>query len=265
MSTSLWSRLAAPLEADAVHWRIVEIEPDGRAARMAPEASADAVAARLDDVAGPEGWSLRYLAFGDGAVGCELRVGEVTKSAVVASPRWNGKRPLLDPAQLADAAFAAAARRLGIDAPMPADAAAWVEIDPLTGDPVGEVAAGARIDVDAAAPTRSDDDAVDAVDADDDMAATPRDGEPTEETEQGDADRALREAAAPLTESADGDVGKSEGQRAIDRLVDRLRSEGHGLETAKLLVEHGGYGSDPEAARALYGKLRALLMQEAAS
>ncbi len=56
---------------------------------------------------------------------------------------------------------------------------------------------------------------------------------------------------------------KPEGQQAIDRLVDRLRQEGLGLEAAKLLVSYGGYGENPEAARELYSKLRALLVQGA--
>lgn len=51
----------------------------------------------------------------------------------------------------------------------------------------------------------------------------------------------------------------SEGQRMIDRLVERLKDEGEGLAAARLLVRFGGYGKDPEAARALYGALRALL------
>ncbi|MCA9835596.1 MAG: hypothetical protein KC422_01715 [Trueperaceae bacterium] len=54
---------------------------------------------------------------------------------------------------------------------------------------------------------------------------------------------------------------KPEGQQAIDRLVDRLRQDGLGLEAAKLLVSYGGYGQNPEAARELYSKLRALLVQ----
>jgi hypothetical protein len=56
---------------------------------------------------------------------------------------------------------------------------------------------------------------------------------------------------------------KPEGQQAIDRLVERLRAEGNGLETARLLVRYGGYGSDPQAARELYGKLRELLARRA--
>ena len=74
-----------------------------------------------------------------------------------------------------------------------------------------------------------------------------------------------------VSKAADKDVGmipapkleKSEGQQAIDRLVDRLRNEGMGLEAAKLLVSYGGYGQNPEAARELYSKLRALLVQGA--
>ena len=58
---------------------------------------------------------------------------------------------------------------------------------------------------------------------------------------------------------------KSPGQQAIDRIVDRLREEGLGLEAAKLLITHGGYGSDPQAAKELYAKLRSLLLNKEAS
>lgn len=53
---------------------------------------------------------------------------------------------------------------------------------------------------------------------------------------------------------------KSAGQQAIDKLVDRLKAEGRGLEAAKLLNTFGGYGSDPQTARELYAKLRELLL-----
>jgi hypothetical protein len=52
---------------------------------------------------------------------------------------------------------------------------------------------------------------------------------------------------------------KPAGQQAIDKLVERLRQEGQGLEAAKLLIGYGGYGQNPEAARELYAKLRDLL------
>lgn len=69
-------------------------------------------------------------------------------------------------------------------------------------------------------------------------------------------------ATAPVGQSGDSvptETVKPEGQQAIDRLVERLKLEGNGLEAARLLVEYGGYGSDPQAARELYGKLRELL------
>ncbi|UCH24731.1 MAG: hypothetical protein JSV66_12360 [Trueperaceae bacterium] len=56
--------------------------------------------------------------------------------------------------------------------------------------------------------------------------------------------------------------GKPEGQQVIDRLVERLKREGLGLETAKVMVAHGGYGHDPASTRKLYTKLRALLLEK---
>ncbi len=59
----------------------------------------------------------------------------------------------------------------------------------------------------------------------------------------------------------DGNSEKSAGHQAIDRLVDRLKQEGFGLEAARLLIRFGGYGQNPEEARGLYGELRALLLK----
>ena len=58
---------------------------------------------------------------------------------------------------------------------------------------------------------------------------------------------------------------KSETKEVIDRLVERLGSEGLGLEAAKLLTEHGGYGDNSESAKLLYGKLRSLLLAKTAA
>lgn len=71
---------------------------------------------------------------------------------------------------------------------------------------------------------------------------------------------AAEPAAPPAASEA---IEKSAGQQAIDRLVERLKLEGRGLEAAKLLVEYGGYGENPQKGRELYSKLRALLKREA--
>ena len=52
---------------------------------------------------------------------------------------------------------------------------------------------------------------------------------------------------------------KPDGRQMIDKLIDRLRTEGQGLAVAKLLIEFGGYGANPDEARKLYTKLRELL------
>ena len=72
------------------------------------------------------------------------------------------------------------------------------------------------------------------------------------------------EAVGPETQPPDGEQEpiRPEAQRAIDRLVERLGAVGRGEEAARILVEYGGYGHDAEAARALYGRLRALLLKD---
>ncbi len=68
--------------------------------------------------------------------------------------------------------------------------------------------------------------------------------------------------ARPLIteESTTLDENKPQGQQAIDRLLDRLKQEGLGLQAAKLLINYNGYGENPEEARELYSQLRALLV-----
>lgn len=73
-------------------------------------------------------------------------------------------------------------------------------------------------------------------------------------------DSSMPEPAKPLVVE-ESEILKPEGQQAIDRLVDRLKQEGLGLEAAKLLITYGGYGTDSDSARELYSKLRALLVE----
>jgi hypothetical protein len=73
------------------------------------------------------------------------------------------------------------------------------------------------------------------------------------------------EAVSSPTLPPPQETPKSAGQQAIDKLVERLEGEGKGKEVAKLIVQYGGYGQNPEAARELYGKLRALLVDGSSS
>jgi hypothetical protein len=195
-------RLSAPFPASALRWRVLEVDPADHRARLAPELSAEAVVARLDEVCGAEGWSKRYLPFGAEALVCELTIDGVTKAEVVHA------RSLQDlPEALAESALSRAAGHFGLRPPVDDAASAWVDADPESGEPLH----------------------------------LPELGTPSVDT-----------IAAPAPD-------KPAGQVAIDRLVERLREDGLGLEAAKLLIEYGGYGDDPETARDLYGKLRDLL------
>ncbi len=54
---------------------------------------------------------------------------------------------------------------------------------------------------------------------------------------------------------------KPEPQELIDRLVERLKEAGLGMEAARIITRYGGYGKTPEETRRLYGELRNLLKQ----
>jgi hypothetical protein len=74
-----------------------------------------------------------------------------------------------------------------------------------------------------------------------------------------DAAPAFESGSAPLVLGSPPLIDKPAGHQAIDRLVERLADEGFGLAAAKLLIEYGGYGDDPDTARDLYARLRSLL------
>jgi hypothetical protein len=212
MQRSDWERLAAPFPIDVVTWRIEEIALDRRTARLRAQLSTEAIAGRLDEVAGPAEWSFRLLPFGH-SVGCELSVAGAVRSAIV-DPARDGEGAR----ERGDAAFARAAELFGLKPTTGEIEEQWVDYDPEEG-----------------------------------QALMPE---------------AVAVASGPLPTPAGDESGgsepvKPEGQQAIDRLVERLKSEGFGLDAAKLLVAYGGYGSDPQAARELYGKLRELLARRA--
>lgn len=194
---------------------------------MLPHLSADAVTARLDDVATRQGWTLRYTPFGDG-VGCELVVDGIAKSAIV-QPAATGEGP----ETCGRVALAWAAELFGLLPPIDAREVYWVDYDPDEG-----------------------------------VALTPEAAEeeaplPSEARGAVAGKAGATAAVAGEAEAGEAEAVKPKGQQAIDRLVERLKSEGSGLEAARLLVKYGGYGSDPHAARELYGKLRDLLARRA--
>jgi len=233
VSDALWTRLAAPFPALDVTWDVVAVDAAADEAVVAPRLRRDAIVDRFDGQRGVAGWSVTFTPFADGAVGCTVEIADVRKSAVV-----DGL--VAGPAATADAALAACAALFGLAVPALAepqrvayDADAGVALfDP---EPPGDHPAG-----DAG----------------------------------GDADRGSTDARVPATTAAASDADAAldvhaadvharglsrEGLVMIDRLVERLKESGQGLEAARLLVRYGGYGKDAEAARALYGALRALL------
>lgn len=197
-------------------------------ALLRPRLRPGAIRARLDEAAGAAGWSVRF-ALGEGAVACTLEVEGVARSAVVAVIRGAGGGA----EEAADRALARAAEDFGLLAPS-AGAERRVPYDEATGEVLLDDDAGGALGPDEVA-----------------QAAV---GVADEPAPLGEAPDLTREAAEARGVPA-------EGQRMIDRLVERLKDEGQGLAAARLLVRYGGYGKDPTAARELYRELRALLVR----
>ena len=255
VSDAFWSRLAAAFPAAAVAWTPVEIAASGDQVRVVARLAGEAVRERLDQVAGVAGWSTTFVPFDGGAVACHLTIAGVTKGAVAAPALHGGA------AVTAEHALAESATAFGMRPPVVAVDEAWVACDPESGAPLHPPDVVPRPDVTArsSAPAAPP------------VAAPVVDLPPRVPETQLAAPRVARTesppgpAAAPETQAmveVAGD-GKPAGQQMIDRLVERLKEEGHGLQAARLLVRYGGYGKDPEAARELYAQLRALLRQAA--
>lgn len=253
-----WARLAAPFPPQALEWRVARLDPEGRTGRLEPVLDEDAVTRRLDEVLGIEGWSKRLTPLGADAVLCELEVLGVRKSAAARS--FDGR---VDPQRVCAWAFGRAAALFGMVPP--AVEGAWVDVDTDTAEPLylPEVVLGAGPRPDAADPEP---------DAHDPPPTQLDPGASAEADARPDADAApsgVAPAATEIRPSVAGDDDapppptgpRSEGQQAIERLMDRLRAEGLGRQAAGVVVAHGGYGRTPEDARRLYRELRELLLE----
>lgn len=224
VSEPAWPRIGEPFEASDLEWTVVEVADGGDEVRVVPRLAVEALHRRLDAVLGVAGWNVTYAALPGDAVACHLVIDGVTKGAVAAPALAGGG------AATAAAAFTLAAIRFGARLPWPSDAEAWVACDPATHEPLHPpelpVEVGAASSPNGAA----------------DPAAT---------------------APVEVVTAAPPPAPKAEGQQIIDRLIERLKAEGQGLAAARILVKHGGYGKDPQAARELYAELRALLRASA--
>jgi hypothetical protein len=212
---------------DDLAWTVVEVGDGGDEVRVIPRVDASALQARLDAAHGVRGWSVSYTAMPGEAIACHLVIDGVTKGVVAAPALVGGAEAT------AAIAFARAAALFGAAPAWPADASAWVACDPDTLEPLH-------------APARPQ------------PAVSP-----VAETAR-PAEAARADAAADVAAPAEGALveapAKPEGQQMIDRLIERLKAQGQGLEAARILVKHGGYGKDPQAARELYAALRQLLL-----
>ena len=241
MSVPAWSRLAAPFAAGAVRWHAVTIdEVEGRV-RLAPHLDPAWLRARLDEVAGPQGWSLRLTPWGADGLIAELTLADTVRAAVVrvaAAPGLQADDGTLDAGAAATgAAWTAAAEAFGVRLPVRPGDDGWVAFDPVQREPLH------RPEHAVAPDAGIDDDPARAADAGSGQA-------PADAAEEADA-----------ADDVDGADARPEAHRVIDRLVDRLREEGLGAEAARLVAGYGGYGADVGASRELYAKLRVLLLE----
>lgn len=227
-----WQQLARFFPDTMLEWRIVERAENNTLALVRPQVQIQQVLSHLDALAGRSGWSNSFFMVGNQAVGCALTISGVAKSVVLPLAYPN---MLEDAAQRADDALVQAAERFGILPEADVSLCYWVEADPEAGTILHE-------------PTE--------------IQRYPKvlqvlQTSPSEVGEEGKLD------ARPL---GMGNLPpKPSGQMMIDKLLERLKQEGRGLEAAKLVITHKGYGNDADEAKRLYGKLRDLLKQASAT
>jgi hypothetical protein len=225
------------LDAD-VRWVVVELNEQAGSARLAPLWASPAVMFALDQEFGPEGWWLEAGAVAGGTY-VSVSFGAHRRSVIATAPRFDlSVDPLTgeQPSGLIDNIKTAWLHTVALEAmQVPLEVAVeddgWVVWE--NGRPNSPLPA-----VNAELREWHEEPAALSPDA---AAAQPVDAAPQE---------------------APSEPVKSEGQQAIDRLVERLRGEGYGSEVARIITSYGGYGTTPEQSRALYGELRALLKRQ---
>lgn len=248
-------KLSAPFALQALEWRVVRLSPDKMSAQVRPQLRLEAVRRRLDEVCGALGWSNSFTGVGDGAVACTLTCAlegaELHRSAVAA------RAPQGDPVSTAEDAFVYAAEALGMRPPVSAAQLPWVDYNLESGEILFEPdlsELGAASEPPAEAVFGGATPSVGA------SSVSSREGAPSPELPTPPPSSVSPLSAPPTPQDPAPSAPKPAGQQAIDRLLERLRAEGLGLQAAKLVVQYGGYGADPAAAKELYAQLRALLL-----
>lgn len=240
MNSSPWDALAAPFAPTDLTWRVVKLSPDGLSAQVRPQLPLVVVTARLDAVLGVDGWSHDFAALGERGLSCTLTVGAAHKSAAIAYSELRG------PEEAAEDAFVAAAGLFGLQATVLLTELPWVDYDAEQKDILYAPDLGAAQDLPQLGRNAPQE------------AVAPETPAPEMSVPEAPVPETAMGAEAPSPPPSESP--KSAGQQAIDKLVDRLKAEGRGLQAARLLNTYGGYGSDPQAARELYAKLRELLL-----
>lgn len=225
------------LDAD-MRWVVVELDDEAASVRLAPLWASPAVMFALDQEFGSEGW---WLEAGEVAGGTYVSVsfGAHRRSVIATAPRFDLRvDPITgeQPSGLIDNIKTAWLHTVALEAmQVPLEVAVeddgWVVWE--NGRPNSPLPA---VNVELREWNET-------------LTEVNTDTAPLERSES-----AMQE---PPTETV-----KSEGQQAIDRLVERLRGEGYGSDVARIITSFGGYGTTPEQRRALYGELRALLKRQ---
>jgi hypothetical protein len=249
--------LAEPFGDGDLAWTVVEIGDGGDEVRVTPRVAVAALHGRLDAVCGVRGWSVSYTPMSGDAVACHLVIDGVTKG-IVAAPALVGGAEVT-----AAIAFAQAAARFGAVPPWPPEASAWVACDPETYEPL-HAPALAGPERGAAGGSLGDPIEGGARDGVRDRAPDSAPNAASAVAAVGDEAAAANPVAGGATLGPTPASAKPAGQQMIDRLIERLKAQGQGLAAARILVRHGGYGKDPQAARELYAELRQLLLGAAA-
>lgn len=241
-----WPELSEPFELRDASWLVRQLTEEPGGALLVPVVNPEALRRRFDDTLGVAGWSFQLLAASGGAIICNLTLAGVTRAAVAANPAGLD----VGTERLADHALCLAAAAFGIGPSLADRFSAVVDFDDETGAPLYLPADDLWLAAMAAASSA----AAASVGARD-VAGDPSESAATAPS----AEVAVTAEGAP---AAKGAPERSQGAKAIDRLVERLSEEGLGREAARLVVAHHGYGRDPDEGRELYSKLRALLLEK---
>lgn len=218
-----WKQLAQPFAPEALQWHLESFSAERQQAWAVPIPTPQSLLERLDQALGPEGWEDHYEVLQTSplvVVKCRLSLHGVAKEDVGQANTF---------AEAFAHALVKAAAKFGVGRYLQTQGQ-WIDHNPNAPTPPPKATPPA--------PTHS----------------TSESSPPAEVASESSPPAEVASENSPPAEAA-----KPEPHELIDRLIERLKAQGHGKEVAKIVMKYQGYGQTLDETRRLYAELRTML------